>query len=173
MPWLRAKTRWQVIAGEIFAERLTNKELRHIWPLISQWEQPADTLKEDARILNEMASWLDRVPRAERLAQMAEQLAKAPATLERDKTTREALGKNESLADLVVLTVPTNADDDDAEEPVLVGRGVLRVAARYTGENTLERKNRMTDGRLAVARMIGYGENARDALNPEPHPGRA
>jgi DNA (cytosine-5)-methyltransferase 1 len=163
MPWLRAKTRWQVIAGEIFAERLTNKELRHIWPLISQWEQPADTLKEDARMLNEMASWLDRVPRAERLAQMAEQLAKAPATLERDKTTREALGKNESLADLVVLTVPTSADDDDAEEPVLVARGVLRVAARYTGENTLERKNRMTDGRLAVARMIGYGENARDA----------
>ena len=28
---------------------------------------------------------------------------------------------------------------------------------------TLERKNRMTDGRLAVARMIGYGEKARDA----------
>jgi DNA (cytosine-5)-methyltransferase 1 len=55
------------------------------------------------------------------------------------------------------------ADDDDAEEPVLVARGVLRVAARYTVESTLEWKNRMTDGRLAIARMIGYGKNARDA----------
>jgi DNA (cytosine-5)-methyltransferase 1 len=54
-------------------------------------------------------------------------------------------------------------DDDDAEEPVLSGRGVLRVAARFTGEQTLERKNRMSDGRLAVARMIGYGDNSRDA----------
>ena len=54
-------------------------------------------------------------------------------------------------------------DDDDSEEPVLAGRGVLRVASRFTGEETLERKNRMSDGRLAVARMIGYGDNARDA----------
>ena len=40
---------------------------------------------------------------------------------------------------------------------------MLRVASRFTGEETLERKNRMSDGRLAVARMIGYGEDARDA----------
>jgi DNA (cytosine-5)-methyltransferase 1 len=59
--------------------------------------------------------------------------------------------------------VPSVTDDDDSEEPVLVARGVLRVASRFTGEETLERKNRMSDGRLAVARMIGYGNNARDA----------
>ena len=40
---------------------------------------------------------------------------------------------------------------------------MLRVAARFTGEETFERKNRMSDGRLAVARMIGYGDNAREA----------
>ena len=45
----------------------------------------------------------------------------------------------------------------------MAARGVLRVASRFTGEETLERKNRMSDGRLAVARMIGYGDNARDA----------
>ena len=50
-----------------------------------------------------------------------------------------------------------------SEEPVLVGRGVLRVAARFAGEPTLERRNRMSDGRLAVARMIGGGSDARDA----------
>lgn len=163
VPWLRAKTRWQVIAGEVFAERLTTKELRHIWPLVSRWEQPDDTLQNDAFLLHEMASWLDRAPRAERLEQIARQLEETPAALERDCTTRKALKQNESLADLAILAVPASADDDDAEEPVLVGRGVLRVAARYTGENALERKNQKTDGRLAIARLIGFGRNARDA----------
>jgi DNA (cytosine-5)-methyltransferase 1 len=64
---------------------------------------------------------------------------------------------------LAVLAVPSGTDDDDSEEPVLAGRGVLRIASRFTGEETLERKNRMSDGRLAVARMIGYGDNARAA----------
>jgi DNA (cytosine-5)-methyltransferase 1 len=74
-----------------------------------------------------------------------------------------ALHGAEAIADLAVLTVPREIDDDEAEEPVLAARGVLRVASRYTGEPTLERRNRMSDGRLAVARMIGYGDTARDA----------
>lgn len=163
MPWLRAETRWQVIAGEIFAERLTGRELRHIWPLITQWHTPADTLKDNARQLTEMASWLGRGPRAKRLTLIASQLVENPAALEGDSTTRQALKGNEALADLAILAVPMTTDNDDAEEPVLVANGVLRVAARYTGEVTLERKNQKTDGRLAVARMIGYGENARHA----------
>jgi DNA (cytosine-5)-methyltransferase 1 len=39
---------------------------------------------------------------------------------------------------------------------------VLRVVARFTGEQ-VDRRNRLTDGRLATARMIGDGSNARDA----------
>jgi DNA (cytosine-5)-methyltransferase 1 len=163
VPWLRASTRWQVIAGEVFAERLTVQQLRMIWPLIARWEQPADTLIEKAKDLNEMARWLNRASRAERLLQIAQRLAEIPTILDGDQTIRQALEGNESLADLAVLVVPCSQDDDDAEEPVLVGRGVLRVAARFTGEQALERKNRMTGGRLAVARMMGYGDKARDA----------
>ena len=68
---------------------------------------------------------------------------------------------NEAVADLAVLAVVTGAEDE-SEEPVLVGRGVLRVVARFTGEH-VDRRNRLTDGRLATARMIGDGSNARDA----------
>ena len=75
------------------------------------------------------------------------------------ETIHESLAGNEAVADLAVLAVPAGIDDDDSEEPVLAARGVLRVAARFTGEPTLERRNRMSDGRLAVARMIGYGPN--------------
>ena len=163
VPWMRAKTRWQLIAGEVFIERLTAKQLRSIWPLVRRWEKPGDTLANGAKDLREMARWLDRASRAERLLEVAHQLADSPETLDGDKGIRLALPRNEALADLAVLAVPSSKDDDDAEEPVLIGRGVLRVAARFTGEDNLERRNRMTDGRLAVARMIGYGENAREA----------
>jgi DNA (cytosine-5)-methyltransferase 1 len=37
------------------------------------------------------------------------------------------------------------------------------VAARFVGEPTLARRNTMSDGRLAIARMIGDGSDARDA----------
>lgn len=163
VPWLRASTRWQVVAGEVFAERLTVQQLRMIWPLIARWKQPSDTLVNGARDLNEMARWLDRVSRAERLLRIANRLVEIPTALDDDQALRRTLESNESVADLAVLAVPSSKDDDDAEEPVLVGRGVLRVAARFTGDEALERKNRMTNGRLAVARMIGYGDKARDA----------
>ena len=45
---------------------------------------------------------------------------------------------------------------------MLAGRGVLRAVARFTGEQ-VDRRNRLTDGRLGVARMIGNGSDARDA----------
>jgi DNA (cytosine-5)-methyltransferase 1 len=162
LPWLRAATRWQVVSGEILLERLGLKELRSIWPLVQRWEKPGDTVAGTAE-LAEIASWLDRGPRAERLLKLAERLADRPDELESDRMIHTALRGAEAIADLAVLTVPREIDDDEAEEPVLAARGVLRVASRYTGEPTLERRNRMSDGRLAVARMIGYGGAARDA----------
>ncbi len=79
---------------------------------------------------------------------------------------KKAVGLPDSVADLAVLTVPmtdpSNSECTDPEEPVLVTKGVLRAARRFQA-NTADRKNRLTDGRLAVARMIGIGENSRDA----------
>jgi DNA (cytosine-5)-methyltransferase 1 len=162
VPWLRASTRWQVISGDILLERLAGQQLKSLWPLVERWEKPGDTLTIPGQ-LPEIARWIDRESRADRLMHLASQLADAPQELDNDRTIHSVLKGNEAAADLAVLTVPSGTDDDDSEEPVLAGRGVLRVAARFTGEETLERKNRMSDGRVAVARMIGYGETARDA----------
>lgn len=163
VPWLRASTRWQVVSGEILLDRLAAQHLLSIWPLVESWEQPGDT-QANAEDLREIARWIDRPSRAEQLLQLADGLANAPHVLDSDRTIHEALKSNEAIADLAVLAVPSSTDDDDAEEPVLAGRGVLRVASYFTGgDNLLERKNRMSDGRLAIARMIGYGDDARDA----------
>jgi DNA (cytosine-5)-methyltransferase 1 len=162
VPWLRASTRWQVISGEVLMDRLSRQQLRLVWPLIERWEKPGDTAAATDE-LTEIARWIERSPRAVRLLELADRLADTPEVLDSDRDIHGAVRGFEASADLAVLTVPAAADDDDSEEPVLAGRGVLRVAARFTGEETLERRNRMSDGRLAVARMIGYGETARDA----------
>jgi DNA (cytosine-5)-methyltransferase 1 len=161
VPWLRASSRWQVVSGEILLERLSGQQVRSLWPLLARWEKPDDTLTASDELL-EIASWVDRKNRAERLLQLAERLAEFPQALDDDQGIRLALESNEAIADLAVLAVPTGSEDD-SEEPVLVGRGVLRVAARFAGEPELERYNRMSDGRLAVARMVGGGSDTRDA----------
>jgi DNA (cytosine-5)-methyltransferase 1 len=162
IPWLRASTRWQIVSAELLLERLAGQQLQWIWPLVERWEKPADTVAGKAD-LAEIARWVARDGKAERLMEMATRLADTPQVLDSDRTIHEALRGADAIADLAVLAVPSSIDDDDSEEPVLAGRGVLRVASRFTGEGTVERKNRMTDGRLAVARMIGYGNTARDA----------
>lgn len=162
VPWLRASARWQVISAEILLERLGGQQLQWIWPLVRRWNEPADTIAAPDE-LAEIARWVGRGSRAKRLLEIAARLADTPQELDNDRTIRAALGGAEAIADLAVLAVPSGTEDDDSEEPVLAGRGVLRVASRFTGQETLERKNRMTDGRLAVARMIGYGDDARAA----------
>jgi DNA (cytosine-5)-methyltransferase 1 len=161
LPWLKASTRWQVVSGELLLGRLTGQQMRSMWPLLARWQGPGDTLQASGELL-EMASWVDRQKRAERLLQLAEPIANNPGMLDDDRNIRLALKNNEAIADLAILAVPSGSEDD-SEEPVLVGRGVLRVADRFADEPTLERRNKMSDGRLAVARMIGGGSDARDA----------
>ncbi|PZS31508.1 MAG: DNA cytosine methyltransferase [Pseudonocardiales bacterium] len=160
VPWLRATTRWQVISAEILLDRLAPQQLRHLWPLLERCASPAETIAASGEI-REIARWIGREPRSERLLALAVTLAAEPTRLDEDEVVRELPGVSESISDLAVLVVPNGAEDD-SEEPVLAGRGVLRVAARVTGE-AVDRRNCLTDGRLAVARLIGYGSDARRA----------
>jgi DNA (cytosine-5)-methyltransferase 1 len=160
VPWLRAEKRWQVISAETLLERLPASQIRVLWPLLARWKEPGATLAAKDE-LSEMASWVDRSHRVVRILEMAERLQGSMEELDRDEAIRRISGLNEALADLAVLAVATGTEDD-SEEPVLASRGVLRVVARFTGER-VDRRNRLSDGRLGVARMIGNGREARDA----------
>jgi DNA (cytosine-5)-methyltransferase 1 len=159
VPWLRARNRWQAIAAEILLERLSGPQTRWLWPLVARWETPAATIA-GATELREIGKWLGRGARAERVLEIAGQLVDAPKKLD-DDAIRQIPGIYEAAADLAVLAVAVGPEDD-SEEPVLASRGVLRVVARFTGER-VDRRNRLTDGRLGVARMIGDGNDAREA----------
>ena len=160
IPWLRAATRWQVVAAEIMLERTGPDQVRNLWPLLQRWPTPKDTIAA-AHELQELGRWIGRHDRATRIIEIAQWLNEHPGSLDSDETARSLPGVNEAVADLAVLAVPTGGEDD-SEEPVLVIKGVLRVAARFTGD-PVDRQNRLTDGRLAVARMIGEGANTRQA----------
>jgi DNA (cytosine-5)-methyltransferase 1 len=160
VPWLRSKRRWQVISADTLLERLPTSQMRVLWPLLVRQEDPAATLAAKHELL-EMASWVARGHRATRLLDLAEHLKDEPEQLDQDEAIRGISGLYETIADLAVLVVPSGAEDE-SEEPVLAGRGVLRVVARFTGDR-VDRRNRMSDGRLGVARMIGNGKEARSA----------
>ena len=160
LPWLRAQSRWQVISAEILLDRVSAQQVRSLWPLLARWETPAGTLAAEAE-LREIGKWIGRGGRTGRILEVAGLVACAPEQLDDDDAVRRIPGVNEAVADLAVLAVAAGPEDE-SEEPVLAGRGVLRVAARFTGEQ-VDRRNRLTDGRLGVARMIGDGSDARDA----------
>ncbi|MFD0974083.1 DNA cytosine methyltransferase [Plantactinospora endophytica] len=160
IPWLRAETRWQVIQGEILLDRAHPEVLGQVWRTLRAWRQPQDTVaREDD--LRRIGRFISREARADTVAQLARTLADNPALLRDDDALRKVRGLNESVADLAILAVPA-AEEDNAEEPVLVTKGVLRVAARFSG-NPVGSRNRLTDGRLEVARMIGIDTDARSA----------
>jgi DNA (cytosine-5)-methyltransferase 1 len=159
-PWLDADTRWQVVAAEMLLDRAAADQVRHLWPVLARWKLPEDTIASADDLL-EIGRWIGRKAKAAQILIAARWLADHPGTLDDDSAARNVQGVNDAVADLAVLAVPT-ADEDAAEEPVLITKGVLRVAARFRGE-PVDRRNRMTDGRLAVARLIGEYDDARHA----------
>jgi DNA (cytosine-5)-methyltransferase 1 len=53
--------------------------------------------------------------------------------------------------------------DPEAEEPVIANTGALRVAGRYFQGTERWLKNRTSDGRIAVGRLIGFDEESTQA----------
>lgn len=163
VPWLKASTRWQVVVAELVLDRAVRQTVNMVWPVIAMMTNPSDAESADLEdAVLDMARTVGRHGAAQAVSELADLLRDEPGLLEVDELgTHRPPGVSEVVADLASLTVPV-AGSDDSEEPVLVTRGVLRVAARYVG-GAVDRRNKLTDGRLAVARLIGDGAGARSA----------
>ena len=175
LPWLRwtdgiPPSRWLVIAAEELLDRAPAALMRRAWELLSENDKPWTMTKNRRRKFEENLRFFientGREHRLERILTLQGQVAEAPQAIDASaEQIRKDLNVAESVADLAVLVTPIDppeAADAGAEEPVLVTKGVLRVASRFQA-NDADRKNRLTDGRLAVARMIGFGEYSRAA----------
>ncbi len=173
VPWLNAPSRWTFLVAEILLDRAAAADIRAIWPAIREFGDPSELGTEgrdrQLDLIAHFAEMLGRVERGLLIASIAETAARVPSALDAaaDDLKKE-LGVKQSVADLAVLAVPRpsssegHCDDEEPEEPVLVTKGVLRVAARFF-RSSVDRRNRMTDGRIAIARMIGIGSSSREA----------
>jgi DNA (cytosine-5)-methyltransferase 1 len=161
IPWLKAETRWQVIAAELLLERAEPEHVRLLWPMLRSWPTPqALSAAEDA--LRDIGRLIGREQRVAKLLEIAGRwegglIAPQESTLDYSRSP----GLPAAIADLATLVVPLY-EADDSEEPVLATKGVLRVTSRFAGE-PVDRRNRLTDGRLSVARMVGGATNFRKA----------
>lgn len=159
LPWLRADTRWQVVSAGILLDRSTSDQVRSVWPVLEIWRTPEDTLAA-AATLEAIGRLTGRTSRVDQILDLAREASASGTGMDLPPPDR-SVGK--PLAELAILVVPDSEDTDEGVgEPVLARAGMLRVAARFTGED-VDVRNKLTDGRLAVARLIGDGGDARDA----------
>ena len=164
IPWLRATTRWQVIQAELLWSRMARDHVGEAWSSIRSLEQPEDTLEEaNLETLGMYARLRGRGDRIALVVEAASWFGEHPGSVASTATLLEIQGApnvSGAIADLATRIVP--GEGDERPDPVLVTNGVLRVASRYLGIG-VERKNRYSDGRLAIARMIGGDDNSHDA----------
>ncbi len=162
VPWLRSRDRWKLVVAELLLERASQTVIRAVWPLIST--QPTygpDHLPDDkfCEVVDDLLAGFGRRARVKKVSGLHREMRAFPHAMwdgTIDKSKLPSLPT--AIADLAELAAPA----DESEEPILVTKGVLRVASRVFG-NDVDKRNRQTDGRLAVARLVGIGAHSRDA----------
>jgi DNA (cytosine-5)-methyltransferase 1 len=159
VPWLSSETRWQAIQGELLWGRIADEHVTRAWTAIRGLRDPASTL-DALPVLRVLARGWQREARCDQLEEAARWFTLHPEALETAATAQDlakAPNVTSAVADLACRVVP-----GDTEDPVLAGYGVLRVAARFQGI-AVDRQNRQSDGRLAVARMVGGEDSSHEA----------
>jgi DNA (cytosine-5)-methyltransferase 1 len=157
VPWLRARTRWQVIQAELLLDRVRLDTARRAWPIISTAKTPGATIRSLGE-LKEIAGFLGRHRAMEALLETARHFVDQPQAMRTAQSMQKAPHVDCVVAALAAWVVPGREP-----APVTAGGAVLRVACRVLGEGS-EQRNRSTDGRIAVARLIGGGDASRSAF---------
>ena len=166
MPWLKTNNRWKFVLGEMLLDRATSTVINAVWPVIdSQHNLRPGAIPDEVALdlLDDLMSGVGRGQRISTVRQLVDQMAAAPTALWQPTIDRAAVpAVPAALGDLVELALPITVKGKESEEPVLITKGVLRVASRFQG-NDADKRNVQTDGRIAVADMIGFGDHSRSA----------
>lgn len=166
MPWLKTDNRWKFLLGELLLDRATPTVINAVWPVIDSRNDLAVGVVPDTDVVDLLDELMSGVGRGQRIAlvrQLIQQMEAAPDALWKPTIDRNALPAiSAALSDFIELALPISTGDKQSEEPVLITKGVLRVASRFLG-NDADKRNVQTDGRIAVASMIGFGDDSRAA----------
>lgn len=166
-PWLRSKSRWKIAVAEIFLVRSSYDEARFLWKLIDSLPAPSKgevPSNETVETLLHVFGGSRFSRRREEFQRFVDEIAEYPLELWAPRIDREKLTTlKPGLVDLLELSAPQAADENSkSEEPVIVAKGILRVTSRFLGVDT-ESRNKMSNGRISVGKLLGLEKGARDA----------
>lgn len=151
--------RWPALLSQTLFARVPLERARRVWPVVLQQLGDPAVVVESRATLEAVAFALDRTNRVETVASMAAEIAATPEVLDGPEALTRVKGVTSALAGLVCRLVP-----DSEHDSVEVPNSVLRVAARFWG-NSVDVENKRSDGRMAVARLIGVDDEA--ATDPQ------
>jgi len=162
-PWLSTQEhgqsvrslRWRTIQAEILLGRTRENVAKTIWPILKDMQTPARTLAGQERIL-ELSGWIDKSDSATKLLAIASVFRGDPKRLDSITGMKSVPNLSESVA-VIAMHVAPGPDED----PVTTTSGALRVAARYFNI-PVDRRNSETDGRIALARLLGAEDRTSD-----------
>lgn len=164
MPWIKEGNRWKLAIAEILISKANRTASTQIWPLIDQvfeTPQPGQKVSEAAiEMYRAFFTWKKYERRLEKIDQLIREYNEGPEAFwatEIDRTKFASLSN--AIFDLMELACPV---DEESGIPVLIPKGILRLTSRVEGVD-IESRNKQTEGRLSVARMLGMNENSRDA----------
>lgn len=157
-PWLRSGSRWLVVIGDTLLGDVSDTAATALWPTIEGWSTHNLFAADEERV-REVASWLCKDDTAQALLDLAETIAAEGGSLDDEHldqlVTRGLLRR--AASELAMIA------DPEGEEPVIANTAALRVAGRFFQGTERWLKNRNSDGRIAVGRLIGFDRESRQA----------
>ncbi|MCR1785412.1 DNA (cytosine-5-)-methyltransferase [Nocardioides carbamazepini] len=157
-PWLRSRSRWLVVLGDALLGEESTTVAEAVWPILSVWNTPEDLIA-NAETLVEVSGWLGREDASAAVLELAQTLTREGGSLD-DARLAELVGRGLMRRSAVELAMIA---DPEEEEPVIANTAALRVAGRFFQGTERWLKNRNSDGRIAVGRLIGFDEESREA----------
>ena len=157
-PWLRSGSRWLVVVGDTLLGSESPTVVNALWPAVSTWRSPSHLIA-NGDMVKEVVSWLEKPDMASDLFDLARVVISDGGALD-DARLTELVTQGvlrRGTAELAMLA------DPEGEEPVIANTGALRVAGRYFQGTERWLKNRSSDGRIAVGRLIGFDEESTQA----------
>jgi len=162
IPWLRSTNRLQLVVAAGLLDRMSASDARLGWRLIEPLRN-CDEMRAARRAIEFGLGPLGRAHRIEVLDAILDELSSSDIQLENatadELKALKSIGP--SVADLAVRVHP--GESEQREEPIVATSGAIRVASRFFGARVHENRNRLTDGRLAVARLVGGDDNSHAA----------
>ncbi|MGN6251394.1 MAG: DNA (cytosine-5-)-methyltransferase [Marmoricola sp.] len=157
-PWLRSGSRWLVVLGDTLLGDESETTVAALWPAVATWSTH-ESFASDSDRASEVASWLGKTETVAILIDLARTVAAEGGSLD-DAHLGHLVARGllrRPAAELAMIA------DPEGEEPVIANTSALRVAGRFFQGTERWLKNRNSDGRIAVGRLIGFDEESREA----------